>query len=113
MKEEILKNCQSNYNKQITDHVIKQINTIYKTTINTSSHQYNKNNEVAQPQQTTTGFNFEGYTITSYLGIVSGQTVLGTGFLSEFKASFSDFFGVQSDAFADKLEEAKQAAMKK
>ncbi len=36
---------------------------------------------------TTTGYNFEGYAIKKYLGIINGQVVLGTGFLSEFFAS--------------------------
>lgn len=39
----------------------------------------------------TTGFQFEGYEIVSYLGIVAGEVVLGTGFLSEFTSSFADF----------------------
>ena len=61
----------------------------------------------------TTGFNFEGYNIVSYKGIVNGQVVLGTGFLSELNASFADFCGSQSDKFADKLEKAKGAAMRR
>lgn len=61
----------------------------------------------------TTGYDFEGYKIKKYMGVVSGQTVLGTGFLSEFTASFSDFFGVQSKKFARKLEQAKLSAVKK
>ncbi len=60
-----------------------------------------------------TGFTFEGYSIKRYISVVSGQVVLGTGFLSEFTASFSDFFGVQSNKFAEKLENAKNAAMEK
>ena len=47
----------------------------------------------------TTGFQFEGYEIVSYLGIVAGEGVLGTGFLSEFTSSFAYFFGVQSGMF--------------
>ena len=54
----------------------------------------------------TTGFQFEGYEIVSYLGIVAGEVVLGTGFLSEFTSSFADFFGVQSGMFEEKLETA-------
>lgn len=68
---------------------------------------------LAESQMLTTGYDFCGYTITKYLGIVSGEVVLGTGFLSEFSASFSDLFGGQSDAFANKLESAKNAAMKR
>lgn len=33
--------------------------------------------------------------------------------MSEFTASLSDFFGTESKAFSDKLEEAKDAAMRK
>lgn len=62
-------------------------------------------------QMLTTGYDFCGYTITKYLGIVSGEVVLGTGFLSELSTSFSDLFGGQSEAFANKLESAKHAAM--
>ena len=61
----------------------------------------------------TTGFQFEGYEIVSYLGIVAGEVVLGTGFLSEFTSSFADFFGVQSGMFEEKLEMARHAAMDK
>lgn len=45
-----------------------------------------------------------------YKGVISGQVVLGTGFLSEFSASFSDFFGMEANFFSDKLEKAKNAA---
>lgn len=58
----------------------------------------------------TTGYNFEGYNIVDYKGIVNGQIVLGTGFLSEFTASFADVFGTKSQLFADKMEKAKSAA---
>ena len=42
---------------------------------------------VKKPHMVTTGFQFEGYEIVSYLGIVAGEVVLGTGFLSEFTSS--------------------------
>lgn len=58
----------------------------------------------------TTGYSFEGYRIVDYKGVISGQVVLGTGFLSEFSASFSDFFGMEANFFSDKLEKAKNAA---
>jgi uncharacterized protein YbjQ (UPF0145 family) len=59
----------------------------------------------------TTGNNFDGYKISTYLGIISGESVLGTGFLSEFKANLSDTFGVASYAFSDKLRHAKETAV--
>lgn len=61
----------------------------------------------------TTGLTFEGYNIIAYLGIESGNVVIGTGFLSEFGAGLSDFFGKQSELFNDKIDTAKQAALKK
>ncbi len=61
----------------------------------------------------TTGFNFEGFKIINYKRVISGETVLGTGFASEFSASFSDFFGNSSDMFSNKLRQAKEAALEK
>ncbi len=61
----------------------------------------------------TTGYSFEGYKIIGYNGIVSGEVVMGTGFLSEFEASINDFFGGSSDAFAAKMSQAKEIATQK
>lgn len=58
----------------------------------------------------TTGFNFEGYMITEYKGIVTGEVVLGTGFLSAFTSDFADMFGVESQRYANKLQEARDGA---
>lgn len=58
----------------------------------------------------TTGYDFDGYKIIEYKGIVSGEVVLGTGFISEFSASFSDFFGTKSSMFAEKMRSAKKEA---
>ena len=60
----------------------------------------------------TTGYDFEGYQIMDYKGIVSGDIVLGTGFISEFAASWSDAFGTTSNTFAGKMKTAKQKALK-
>lgn len=60
----------------------------------------------------TTGYDFEGYQIVDYNGIVSGDIVLGTGFISEFAASWSDAFGTTSNTFAGKMKTAKQKALK-
>lgn len=59
----------------------------------------------------TTGYNFEGYNITEYKNVISGECVLGTGFLSELFASTSDLFGITSDVFSEKLKEAKNHAL--
>jgi uncharacterized protein YbjQ (UPF0145 family) len=59
----------------------------------------------------TSGYNFEGYAIKKYLGICSGEFVLGTGWLSSLEAGLSDLFGVGSDLYAGKLRQAKEAAL--
>lgn len=61
----------------------------------------------------TSGYNFEGYKIISYNGIVSGEVVLGTGFLSEFSASINDLFGTTSEEFSAKMKQAKDIATSK
>ena len=61
----------------------------------------------------TSGFNFEGYYITDYVGFYSGEVVLGTGFLSEFSTNVADFLGINSERFAAKLDEARQHSMQR
>lgn len=95
---------------------IDEMNTIQKETeIHTQKMKEveEKFLEYKKHFKVTTGYNFEGYRITDYKKIVSGEIVLGTGFLSEFTASFSDVFGTKSNAFADKMMTAKQGALRK
>ncbi len=59
----------------------------------------------------TTGYNFDGYHITSYKGIISGETVIGTGLFSEFLASSSDLIGMNSNSFSQKMRAVKDNAI--
>lgn len=59
----------------------------------------------------TSGFSFEGYEITNYCGICSGESALGTGFLSSFGASVADFVGGNSEMYSNKLKQAKNFAL--
>ena len=59
----------------------------------------------------TSGYNFEGYSISEYLGVYSGECALGTGFLSTLGASLADFLGSNSTMYSDKLKTAKPYAM--
>lgn len=59
----------------------------------------------------TSGFNFEGYSITEYLGVFSGESALGTSFLSSLGAGFADFFGANSTMYSEKLKKAKNHAI--
>ena len=60
----------------------------------------------------TSGFNFEHYAITQYLGFCSGECVLGTGFLRSLGASIADFLGSTSSLYEGKLESAKKLHLK-
>ena len=55
----------------------------------------------------TTGYNVEGYCIVKYNKIVSGEIVLGSGFLSELSGQLNDFFGTNSNLFSEKIRQAK------
>lgn len=59
----------------------------------------------------TSGYNFEGYKISKYLGVYSGECALGTGFFSSLGAGFADFFGTNSTMYSDKLRKAKNFAI--
>lgn len=61
--------------------------------------------------KTTTGYNFEGYSITEYRNIVTGEVVLGTGFLSELSGQVNDFLGSKSGTFEGKIGAAKKLAL--
>lgn len=59
----------------------------------------------------TSGYNFEGYKITKYIGFYSGECALGTGFLSSLNAGFADFLGTNSSVYEEKMSKAKYAAI--
>lgn len=60
----------------------------------------------------TTGYNFEGYQITDYLGVISGQSALGTGAFSGISAGVNSFLGTESSYYGMRLIEAKESATK-
>lgn len=45
------------------------------------------------------------------LGVVSGYSVIGTGVLSEFFSSFTDFFGLESNAYLEKIRKGEKSSM--
>lgn len=51
----------------------------------------------------TTTPNLEGWEIEIYLGPISSHIVAGTGFFSDFAASFSDVFGGRSQTYQRQL----------
>ncbi len=59
----------------------------------------------------TTGYNFENYTISKYLGIVNAECIIGTGLFSEMSSTFHDTFGTESKVVKSKLSRAKSIAL--
>lgn len=59
----------------------------------------------------TTTNTVEGRSITAYLGIVSGETIMGANIFRDFMASITDVIGGRSMAYESKLQEAREIAM--
>lgn len=119
LKDKILDFCRNNYDETTTNLILNKITNISNNRTFTERKESEKiensqkRRNLIKNYMLTTGYEFYGYSIIEYVGIVSGQVVLGTGFLSEFTSSFADFFGTESNVFADKLETAKNAALEK
>jgi uncharacterized protein YbjQ (UPF0145 family) len=55
--------------------------------------------------------NIEGKPITRYLGLVTGETIIGANIVRDFMASITDIIGGRSTAYEESLREAKRIAM--
>ncbi len=69
--------------------------------------------EYARRIRVTTTPALEGYRVTAYLGVVSAETVLGTGFFSELASWMADLFGAESRTLAWKIDQARDSALRK
>jgi len=54
---------------------------------------------------------FEGHRITKYLGIVSGEAILGANIFRDFFAGIRDIVGGRSAAYEEELRKAKTIAL--
>ncbi|HEX2906830.1 MAG TPA: YbjQ family protein [Phototrophicaceae bacterium] len=59
----------------------------------------------------TTTNTLEGKPIQEYLGIVTGETIIGANILRDFMAGITDIIGGRATAYEKSLVEAKQIAM--
>ncbi len=59
----------------------------------------------------TTTNTLDGYSVEQYLGIVSGETIIGANLFKDFFASITDIVGERSSAYEQVLREAKATAM--
>jgi len=60
----------------------------------------------------TTTPSVDGKRIVEYLGIVSGETIMGANFLRDLAASIVDFVGGRSSAYESKLQEGREIALR-
>jgi len=60
----------------------------------------------------TTTQSVEGREIGAYLGIVSGETIMGANFMRDIAASITDFIGGRSGAYESKLREGRDACLR-
>ena len=60
----------------------------------------------------TTTNAIEGRPVSSYLGIVTSEVILGANVVRDFFASITDIVGGRSGAYESKLQEGREAALK-
>ncbi|MGJ3239168.1 MAG: heavy metal-binding domain-containing protein [Anaerolineae bacterium] len=59
----------------------------------------------------TTTNTLEGRKIKKYIGIVSGETIIGANIMRDFMAGITDIIGGRSTAYEKSLIEAKESAL--
>lgn len=119
--EEAVRYFSELYKKNIADkniqekisYKIREAHLDENTRILEDLERQQKNNELIGNirKHTTTGLSFDGYDIEDYLGIISGDVVIGTGFLSELNAGISDVFGTKADGYVKKMRMVKSNAI--
>ncbi|KGA24475.1 heavy metal-binding domain-containing protein [Pectobacterium brasiliense] len=62
--------------------------------------------------QLSTTPNLEGFIITEYCGVVTGEAILGANIFRDFFASIRDVVGGRSGAYEKELRKARQIAFK-
>ena len=60
----------------------------------------------------TTTSTLEGKQIVDYLGLVSGETIIGANLFKDFFAGIRDIVGGRSGSYEDVLREAKETALR-
>lgn len=60
----------------------------------------------------TTTPTIEGHPIRNYMGLVTGETIIGANFFKDFMASVRDIVGGRSNSYERVLREAKESAVR-
>ena len=59
----------------------------------------------------TTTPSIEGYSVAEYLGIVTGETIIGANIVRDLFAGITDIIGGRSGAYEKSLAEARESAL--
>ena len=120
-KELILIRLGSKFSKDkltVLNKYVMDMSNLYYSALRDREEKINNNsnsaNSIFQAEfdshMLTTGYEFHGYEIKEYLGLVSGECVIGTGIMEDLFSDFSDLIGSKSSAFSNKMKEVKQVA---
>lgn len=60
----------------------------------------------------TTTHSIEGRPVREYLGIVTGEAIMGANIVRDFFAAVTDIVGGRSGAYEQKLSQAREVALK-
>lgn len=60
----------------------------------------------------TTTNNIENKPVSQYLGVVTGEAILGANIIRDFFASITDIVGGRSGAYEEELKKAREIAFK-
>lgn len=60
----------------------------------------------------TTTPSIEGRKITAYLGVVTGEAIMGANIMRDIFASITDIIGGRSGAYEEELQDARQIALR-
>ena len=60
---------------------------------------------------TTTTNTIEGSQIREYIGLVTGEAIMGANVFRDFMAGITDLIGGRSDAYESKLADARETAL--
>jgi uncharacterized protein YbjQ (UPF0145 family) len=60
----------------------------------------------------TTTTSLEGKRVVKYLGVVTGESIVGANIIRDIQARFRDIFGGRSGAYEQELRKAREMALK-
>lgn len=89
----------------------KELEEMKQKDIEEQKRRQKENIDKVQKHKVSTGYNFENYEITEYIGLVSGESVIGTGWFSTIEAGLSDFLGSGAATYSEKMKKAKEEAI--